>query len=123
MTSDTDLRRAKVVLPREEAVRLRGDLPLFKRSVWFCILLAANVIMWSVVYALWTGKGPAIRRFLAVRRSMVRGIIYSDDNPCAIVRDEVVEEGDTIGGYTVVKIYRHKVELEKDGRILTRQVD
>ncbi|MHC4624455.1 MAG: hypothetical protein ACYS4W_11200 [Planctomycetota bacterium] len=123
MISDTDLTKAEVVLPEEEAVMARSGLRLFKRSILFCVLLAANVIMWSVVYDLWGGRSPRVKQLLAFGESPVSGIMYSDDSPCAIVRDEVVEEGDTVGGYRVVKIYRHKVELEKDGRILTRQVD
>lgn len=122
MLSDTDLTRTRVALPQEDALRVKRELSPFKRTVLFCLLLIANVTVWALAYNLWTGKDPRIWKLLPLRRTMVRGILYSDENPCAIVRDEVVQEGDTIKGYKVVKIYRHKVELEKDGKILTKQV-
>lgn len=53
---------------------------------------------------------------------LVTGIMYDAENPVAIVCGEVVHEGDTINGYKVVKIYRHKVVLEKNGRSFTKQV-
>lgn len=119
---DTDLTKAEVAVPEEDAVQATRDVSTLKRTVWFCLLLVANVILWALVYDLWTGNRLRILEYLTFRRAMVRGIIYSDENPYAIIRDEVVQEGDTIEDYKVVRIHQHKVELEKGGKIFTKQV-
>lgn len=46
----------------------------------------------------------------------VRGIVYSDTKPTAIIGDQVAVEGQTLYGTTVVKISRDSVEFEKDGK-------
>jgi hypothetical protein len=46
----------------------------------------------------------------------VTGILYSKDRPAAIVGTEIVHEGDTVLGATVVEIQRDSIELELDGR-------
>lgn len=47
---------------------------------------------------------------------LVTGIVYSADKPSAIVDRKIVHEGDTIHGATVVKIYKDKVKLSKNGK-------
>jgi type II secretory pathway component PulC len=48
--------------------------------------------------------------------------MYNPENPCAIIGGEVVHEGETIGGYRVIKIHRDRVELEKNGKRITEPV-
>jgi len=43
----------------------------------------------------------------------LRGVIYSEKDPVAIINDEVVERGDSISGYLVLEIERKKVILKK----------
>ena len=43
----------------------------------------------------------------------LRGIIYSEKDPVAIINDEVVEKGDNIGEYLVLEIEKKKVILRK----------
>jgi len=43
----------------------------------------------------------------------LRGIIYSEKDPVAIINGEVVERGDSIGEYLVLEIERKKVILKK----------
>ncbi|MHC4664802.1 MAG: hypothetical protein ACYS9T_02455 [Planctomycetota bacterium] len=119
---DADLTKAEVAIPEEDAVQATREVSGLKRTLWFCILLVANVIVWALAYDLWAGNKLRVLDYLTFRRAMVRGIVYSDEKPCAIIRDEVVQEGDTIEGYRVVRIHPHKVELEKGGKIFTRQV-
>lgn len=40
------------------------------------------------------------------------GIIYSESTPVAVINDEVLEEGETIGGYVIVAIEEKSVILK-----------
>jgi hypothetical protein len=53
----------------------------------------------------------------------VRGIVYSEDNPSAVVSNEIVHEGDEIAGATVVKIYKDRVEFEMNGKTWIQKVE
>jgi tetratricopeptide (TPR) repeat protein/uncharacterized RDD family membrane protein YckC len=46
----------------------------------------------------------------------VSGILWSEDNPSAIIGTIIVHEGDTISGVKVVKIRKGAVEFEKNGK-------
>jgi len=54
---------------------------------------------------------------------MVSGIVYSSDNPSAVVADKIVHEGDEILGVTVVKINANSVEFEMNGKKWTQKVN
>jgi hypothetical protein len=53
---------------------------------------------------------------------IIVGIIYSSDEPVAIIDDTVVHQTQTINGAKVVKIYTDRVEFEKNGRTWTQQI-
>ncbi len=53
---------------------------------------------------------------------LVKGIVYSQTNPSAIVGDRIVSVGDTINGITIVAIEKDAVEFEKDGKRWTQPV-
>lgn len=57
-----------------------------------------------------------------VQQLSFTGIIWSDDNPLAIIGSEVVGEGQVVSGVTVVNINKDSVELEKDGKRWTQKV-
>ena len=44
------------------------------------------------------------------------GILYTDDNPLAIVGGKIVGEGDVVGGVKVIKIHNDNVEFERSGK-------
>jgi len=52
----------------------------------------------------------------------VTGILYTIENSSAIIDGQIVMEGDTINGVTVVKIYRTEVEFRKNGRLWKQRV-
>jgi hypothetical protein len=122
MVSDTDLARGRIAPAEGQDVPLPKAPPVLRKRLWFLILLLANVVSWCCVYGLWTGRPLPVLKVLAIDRARVTGIIYNQENPCAIVRDRVVHEGDTINGYKVVKIHEDRVEFEKDGEVITRQL-
>lgn len=47
---------------------------------------------------------------------VVKGIVYSKQDPAAIVGTQIVREGDQVSGATVVSISRDSVEFEMDGK-------
>jgi hypothetical protein len=53
---------------------------------------------------------------------IVKGIVYSEDRPSAVVGTQIVHQGDKISGTTVVKINKNNVEFEMDGKKWTQEV-
>lgn len=53
---------------------------------------------------------------------IVTGIMFSGDNISAVIGDSVVHEGDTTHGVKIVKIYKDRIELEKNGRRWSQQI-
>ena len=76
-----------------------------------------KILTANVIYDLWTARKNTI-----TEAGSVIGILYSTENPSALINREVVYEGDTTNGVKVVKIHRTKVEFEKDGRKWTQKV-
>jgi hypothetical protein len=52
----------------------------------------------------------------------VRGIVYSEDRPSVVIGNEIMYEGDTIGGVTILKINNDSVEFKGQGKIWTQKV-
>jgi len=49
-------------------------------------------------------------------RLIIKSIVYSEDNPSAVIGSRIVHEGEKILGVTVVKINKDSVEFEADGK-------
>lgn len=47
-------------------------------------------------------------------RGVVTGIVYSDEQPLALVDGQIVHKGDSVHGAKVVEILPQTVEFEKD---------
>ncbi len=54
---------------------------------------------------------------------VVKGIVYSDDNPCAVVGDRIVSAGDVVAGAKVDKINRDSVEFSMGDKKWTQKVE
>jgi hypothetical protein len=54
---------------------------------------------------------------------VVKGIVYSEDNPRAVVGDRIVSAGDTVGGATIVKINPDSVEFTMGDKNWTKKVE
>ncbi|MHC4757736.1 MAG: hypothetical protein ACYTE8_03695 [Planctomycetota bacterium] len=52
----------------------------------------------------------------------VRGILFSQDNPSALIGEDIVHEGDEVFGATVIKITKDNVQFERDGETWTQSV-
>ncbi len=81
------------------------------------MILAANVLLWGAV-AVMLGGWDRIRQYYhhGLNAGLVSGIMYSEDNPCVVIRGKVAYEGDEVDGYKILRIYNNEVELQKDGR-------
>jgi hypothetical protein len=54
---------------------------------------------------------------------VVKGIVYSEDNPRAVVGGRIVSAGDIVGGATVVKINPNSVEFTMGDKNWTQKVE
>lgn len=54
---------------------------------------------------------------------IVNGILYSEDKPSAILGNQIVHEGDILRHFNVVRIYRDKVEFERNGERWTQPIE
>lgn len=53
---------------------------------------------------------------------VIKGILYSEESPSAIIGVDIVHEGDIVSGATVVKINTDSVEFEMNGKRWTQKV-
>jgi hypothetical protein len=53
---------------------------------------------------------------------IVKGILYSEDNPSAVIGNSIVHEGETIRGVSIIKISQDSVEFEMNGKKWTQKV-
>ncbi len=57
-----------------------------------------------------------------ISRVTVRGIVYSEDRPSAVIGTQIVHEGEEVMGATVIKINKDSVEFEMNGKRWTQKV-
>ena len=53
----------------------------------------------------------------------LKGIIYSEGKSLAVINDEILGVGDTIGEYTVLEIGEKKVIIKKDNEGFTLNLE
>ena len=101
-----------------EPQKKESKLKIFSK---FCLLLAANIIVFIWVYNSWASPTgiPDLKLSLFKQsrptNRVVSGILYDEDNPSVLIGSNIVHEGGIVDDYKVITIYPHKVELEKDG--------
>lgn len=132
MLLDHDLANRKTSEGKIKAKQVRT-----KRRAIICIILLLCMIMANFSYNLWTeGKSTPVRKLLtasvindlwttrrvATKAGTVVGVLYSRENPCALINREIVYEGDTTNGVKVVKIDKSGVEFERNGKKWTQKV-
>lgn len=96
---------------------------------WLVALVILSVVLAaSIGYRFWPRAEDKIVVSLkdvevASKEVSLKGILYSEDNPSALIGETVVAEGDIIDGVKVVKIHRDTVEFEKDGERWTQRAE
>lgn len=140
MVSDTDLRKGElrppemeVEQPAREVAQPKKSIPSSQKNVKLKLFfLMFIVILGMVVYYLWTADliSPILES-LPINKGLVKtpleqgwltSIVYSEENASAMVSNKIVHEGDMVKGYKVLKIHRDKVEFEKNGTIIIKQL-
>jgi hypothetical protein len=53
---------------------------------------------------------------------IVKGIVYSKDNPAAVIGSQILHEGDKVLGVTIVKINEKSIDFEMNGKRWTQKV-
>ncbi len=53
---------------------------------------------------------------------LIRGIVYSTDNPSAVIDAQIVYQGDTYEGAKIIKINRNSIEFERDGKTWEQKI-
>ena len=54
---------------------------------------------------------------------VIKGILYSDDSPSVIIGQEILSEGDLVGGAIIIKINRDHVIFEWRGQTWSGQLE
>lgn len=70
-----------------------------------------------------TGPGATEPQAGKTGELTVKGILYSEDKPAAVIGARIAHVGDTIAGATIVKITKSSVEFEKDGKRWTQAIE
>jgi len=70
-----------------------------------------------------TGPGATEPQAGKTGELTVKGILYSEDNPAAVIGARIAHVGDMIAGATIVKITKSSVEFEKDGKRWTQAIE
>jgi hypothetical protein len=97
-------------------VEKKSSSPLL---LWVVVLGVGVVIAAGIGYYYF---GPRVKGTVVLHKDVaLTGILYSEDNPSAIIGGAIVKEGDMIGDVKVVKIRRNIVEFEKNGEKWTQE--
>ncbi len=70
-----------------------------------------------------TGKPEGEKVSERMARLPVKGIVYSMDNPAAVVGTQLVHEGDIVLDVTIVKINQDSVEFKMNSKSWTQRVE
>jgi len=112
------IRTGRVIRPAHGAEAKREKKSSKSLLFWVVALGIAVVIVAGIGYYFWpAAKGGAVLR----KDVALTGILYSEDNPSAVIGGAIVKEGDMISGVKVVKIHKDSVEFEKNGKKWTQQ--
>ena len=53
---------------------------------------------------------------------IVKGIVHSKNNPCAVIGDQIIHQGDKVLDAVIIKINENSVEFEANGKKWTQKV-
>lgn len=90
-----------------------------KKLVFYILCITGVVLVIAGYYGSTssaTGKTKTSSELPESKYGIVTGILYSQDNPVAIIAGEILHEGDTVENVKLVKIYTDQVEFERKGK-------
>ena len=114
---DEDHRRDNNSKMQRQAVKKNNKSSLHVLLLGFAVLIVASIAyhFWPTIKGAWATTKTAV---VLDKDVSLMGISYTEDDPdpIAIVNGKIVHEEDVIDGVRVLKIYKDKVEFERDGR-------
>lgn len=123
--SGLGIRRGQGVQLSEGIRPAAGIQPKVEKKSSNSLLLWVVVLGVGVVVAAGIGYyyfRPRVKDAVALHKNVaLTGILYSEDNPSAIIGGAIVKEGDMIDDVKVVKIRKNIVEFEKNGEKWTQE--
>ncbi len=85
--------------------------------LWVVVLGVGVVSVAGIGYYFW----PKVKGTMIFHKKVaLTGILYSEDDPSAIIGGAIVKEGDMIDDVKVVKIHKNTVEFERNGEKWTQ---
>jgi hypothetical protein len=91
------------------------------------ILLALTIAILVAVGLVFPDKAAEIRSMITRSEPetprLIKGIVYTEDSPSVLIGSQIVSEGDTIDGITVIRIGEDRVEFGRNGRRWTQVVN
>jgi len=135
------LPKAEITVPKIPSSQVQTAPVKAKRRHLICLLLLAIIIAWNalygfctaekdkpiwdvvatdnLIYKLWKKHSPNSK---SSRKGTVIGILFNKATPAALINNDLVHEGDTIGGVKVVRISPRKIQFEKNGKMWAQGV-
>jgi len=106
---------------QEQAKKQNGSSSSHALLLAVAIVIAAGIAyhFWPTVRGLWQTAKAAAR---SNNKVSLTGIIYTEDNPLAIVDGKIVHQEDIVDGVKVVKIHKDRVEFEESGRTWSQRM-
>ncbi len=85
----------------------------------FALLIVVGFVFcsWPAVKGHWTTAGDSV---VSNDDLLLTGILYTTEDPKAIVNGKIVRQQDIISNVKVVRILKNKVEFQKDGKFWTQ---
>ena len=92
------------------------DKPKSSYALLWCLIV---LVIGAGIYFFW----PADKDAIIINNNMpLKGILYSDDRPSAVIGDKRLYEGDTFNKVKIVKIHKTEVDFERGDKTWTQQV-
>ncbi len=141
LTQNVGSTKEEVIIPQIPPSRTQTTSIKTRRRNLLCLLPLLNIIVWNAAYGLFTAEKdtPILKTITSdnliyklwtrspfisssSRKGMVIGILFNEANPAALIDNELVHEGATLGRVKVVKISSKKIQFEKNGKMWTQGV-
>jgi len=135
LSQDSGSEKAEVTEPQKQSSQIQTAAVKTKKRHLFCFFLLVNIIVWNTVYGLYAAekdtpiwkaaardnlicklweKYPLISK--SPQKGVITGIMFNEVKHVALIDNQLVHEGDTIGSIKVVEIGPKKIHFEKNGK-------
>ena len=99
-----------------EYMQPQADKPKKPYALLWCLIV---VVIGAGIYFFWPADKDAV---IITNNVPLKGILYSDDKPSAVIGDKIMYEGDSFNGIEIVKIRKTEVDFQRGDKSWTQQV-